>query len=138
MPIECAKDLQHLASESDFILITCALTEQTRNLVNADFLRRCKSSAYIINTARGPIVNSEDLVQAVQLNQIAGAGLDVVDGEPNIGADHPLVKEKRIVVLPHIGSATEETRDEMAKQCAQNVLAGLEVGFGDMVHQVVL
>lgn len=82
-------------------------------------------------------MNSQDLLEAVQRGQIAGAGLDVVDGEPNIGLDHPLVKERRIVVLPHIGSATFETRGEMARQSAVNVLAGV-TGQEQWENEVVL
>ena len=89
-----------------------------------------KPTAYLINTARGPIVDSDPLVKAVREGKLAGAGLDVVDGEPNIGADHPLVQEQKIVVLPHIGSATVETRSEMSAQAARNCLAGVGIeGF---------
>ncbi|ORY81240.1 hypothetical protein BCR35DRAFT_304091 [Leucosporidium creatinivorum] len=128
IPIEPAQSLSHLAAESDFLIITCALTPSTTNLINADFLAQMKPTAYIINTARGPVVDSLALASAVKEGKLAGAGLDVVTGEPNITADHPLVKEHRITLLPHIGSATLETRGEMAREAAVNVLAGLGLG----------
>lgn len=125
VPVEPASSLDHLASESDFLIVCCALTPATHHLVSSDFLSRMKPTAYLINTARGPIVDSAALVAAVETGRLAGAGLDVVEGEPNIPADHPLVREQRIVVLPHIGSATVETRNEMARQAVVNALAGV-------------
>ncbi|GAA5872030.1 hypothetical protein JCM16303_000950 [Sporobolomyces ruberrimus] len=125
-----AESLDELARESDFLIVCCALTEQTKGIVGKDFLSKMKPTAYIVNTSRGPTVDSEALVKAVQEGKLAGAGLDVVDGEPNIGADHPLVQEHKIVVLPHIGSATVETRSEMSRQAARNCLAGVGIeGF---------
>lgn len=128
--LEPAESLDQLAQESDFLVVCCALTPETKGSINADFLGKMKPTSYLINTARGPIVDSEALVSAIQSNKLAGAGLDVVDGEPNIGAGHPLVQEQRIVVLPHIGSATVETRSEMSAQAARNCLAGVGIeGF---------
>jgi glyoxylate/hydroxypyruvate reductase len=125
-----AESLNQLAQESDFLIVCCALTEETKGIINENFLSKMKSTAYIVNTARGPVVDSEALVEAVKNGKLAGAGLDVVDGEPNIGKDHPLVLEQKIVVLPHIGSATVETRSEMSSQAARNCLAGVGIeGF---------
>ncbi|CEQ41191.1 SPOSA6832_02891 [Sporobolomyces salmonicolor] len=138
IPLAPAESLEHLARESDFLIITCALTPETRGLVDADFLARMKPTAYVINTARGPVVDSDALVAAVQAGQLAGAGLDVVDGEPNLGAEHPLVQEQRIVVLPHIGSATVETRSEMSRQAAVNCLAGVGVDGFEWANEVKL
>lgn len=134
IPITPAASLDELASQSDFLIICCALTPATTNLVDERFLSLMKPNAYIVNTARGPVVDSGALVDAVQKGVIAGAGLDVVTGEPNIGANHPLVKEQKIVVLPHIGSATLETRGEMARQSVINLFAGLE--GGEWVNEV--
>ncbi|GAA6059189.1 hypothetical protein JCM10212_005534 [Sporobolomyces blumeae] len=120
-----ASSLDELATESDFLIVCCALTSATKGLVDADFLSKMRPEAYLINTARGPIVDNAALVEAVNSGRLAGAGLDVVDGEPNIGADHPLVQQDKIVVLPHIGSATVETRSEMSLQAARNCLAGV-------------
>jgi glyoxylate/hydroxypyruvate reductase len=77
-----------------------------------------KPTSYVINTARGGIVNSKDLNDALNNGVIAGAGLDVLDGEPNIPADHPLVLNKKAIVLPHLGSATVETRSIMYVSCS--------------------
>ncbi|KAM0755561.1 glyoxylate/hydroxypyruvate reductase-like protein [Meredithblackwellia eburnea MCA 4105] len=123
--IRPAASLDELAKESDFLVICSALTPETTGLVNAEFLAKMKKSAYVVNTARGPIVDSEALAKAVENGELAGAGLDVVSGEPNIPADHPLVKNEKIVLLPHIGSATLETRNLMAVQAVENCLAGL-------------
>jgi glyoxylate/hydroxypyruvate reductase len=128
--LNSAESLDHLAQESDFLIVCCALTDETRGIVNEEFLGKMKSAAYLINTARGPIVDSDALVKAVREGKLAGAGVDVVAGEPNIGSDHPLVQEQKIVVLPHIGSATVETRSEMSSQAARNCLAGIGIeGF---------
>lgn len=72
------------------------------------------------------VVDSDALATALREERLLGAGLDVLTGEPQIGADHPLVKEKRAVVLPHIGSATVDARELMSEQAAQNLLYGLE------------
>lgn len=136
--IRPASSLDELARESDFLLLCCALTDGTRKVVGKDFLSKMKSNAYVINTARGAVVDSDALVEAVSSGKIAGAGLDVVDGEPNVPADHPLVKENKIVVLPHIGSATYETRGLMAAQSVLNLLAGLEISEGEWINEVKL
>ncbi|GAA5988090.1 hypothetical protein JCM11641_000900 [Rhodosporidiobolus odoratus] len=97
-----------------------------------------KPTAYLVNTARGPVVDSAALVEAVRNGKLAGAGLDVATGEPNITADDPLVKEQRIVLLPHIGSATEEARSEMSRHAALNVLAGAGVEGFEWANEVKL
>ena len=82
-----------------------------------------KPSAILINTARGPVVDESALVRALETNQIAGAGLDVFEEEPQI---HPgLLQSDKVVLLPHIGSATWRTRKVMADMCARNLIAGL-------------
>lgn len=98
----------------------------THHIVNEDLLKKMKKSAVLVNTARGTLVDSEALGKALKQGWIWGAGLDVVEGEPNVGVDHVLVKEPRCVVLPHIGSATFETRRGMATLAAKNLLAGLD------------
>lgn len=138
-----ASSLDRLASESDVLFICCSLTPETRDLVNDAFLRKCvsllprcdmfircrehrmKPRAVIVNTARGGVLNNEALALALEEGRIFGAGLDVVHGEPNIEADHPLVRQHRAVILPHMGSATLETRGLMSLQAVQNLLAGM-------------
>ncbi|BGP20069.1 hypothetical protein JCM10213_003547 [Rhodosporidiobolus nylandii] len=136
--LEPAQSYEQLAAESDFLVLCCPLTPETKGLVGADFLSKMKSTAYVINTARGPVVDSAALVEAVRSGKLAGAGLDVAAGEPNIKADDPLVKEQRIVLLPHIGSATEEARSEMSRHAALNVLAGVGVQGFEWANEVKL
>lgn len=118
--------LDDLASQSDVLIVLCSLSDSTRNLVDASFLSRMKTSAVLVNTARGGIVDSQALADALERGTIFGAGVDVVEGEPNVAADHPLLKQPRCIVLPHIGSASDESRLGMADLCARNALAGLK------------
>lgn len=84
-----------------------------------------KRTALLINVSRGSLVDSDALAAALRDGVIWGAGLDVVEGEPNVGKDHPLVLEPRCVVLPHVGSATFETRQAMAMLAVRNAIAGV-------------
>lgn len=136
--IRAATSLDELAAESDFLIICCALTPETEGIVGADFLSKMKKNAYVVNTARGPVVDSQALAEAIERGGIAGAGLDVVTGEPNIRADHPLVKQQKVVLLPHIGSATLETRGLMSLQAGLNAFAGLGLEGGEWVSEVKL
>uniref|UniRef100_A0A8C7SDV7 Glyoxylate reductase/hydroxypyruvate reductase n=2 Tax=Oncorhynchus mykiss TaxID=8022 RepID=A0A8C7SDV7_ONCMY len=117
--------LDTLVSESDFVVVSCALTPETQGLCNKDFFSKMKNTAVFINTSRGAVVNQEDLYQALSSGQIACAGLDVTTPEP-LPTDHPLLTLKNCVVLPHIGSATYSTRGIMAELSANNLLAGLQ------------
>lgn len=115
-------DLDTLLRQSDFVSLHCALTDETRHLIDADALAAMKSSAVLINAARGPVVDTNALVDALSSGQIAAAGLDVTDPEP-IPADHPLVQLENAVIVPHIASASIATRGKMAQMAAQNLLA---------------
>ena len=117
-------DLEPLLRQADVVTCHCPLTPETRGLIGADALRRMKPSAYLVNTARGPIVDSDALGRALHAGQIAGAALDVTDPEPLPG-DHPLLAAPNLLVLPHLGSATEATRARMADMAVDNLLAGL-------------
>lgn len=134
--IRAAESLDELAKECDFLIICCAQTPSTIGLINATFLSKMKKNAYLINTARGPIVDSNALAAAIEAGTIAGAGLDVVTGEPMITADHPLVKDQRVVLLPHIGSATLETRGLMSLQACQNAFKALDLPGGEWINEV--
>ena len=115
--------LDELLASSDAVSLHCPLTSQTRHLIDRDALRQMPSSAYLINTARGPIVDEAALVEALAEGVIAGAGLDVFEEEPN---DHPgLLGLDNVVLVPHLGSATVETRTAMADLAARNVAAVL-------------
>lgn len=115
-----------VAAQADILIVLCALTPETTNIVNKDFLGKMKKSAVLVNAARGPIVNSDDLNAALDQGEIFGAGLDVITGEPNVAPDHPLVLNKRCVVIPHMGSADYDTRNAMADLCVRNAIAGAE------------
>lgn len=112
-----------LLSESDIISLHTPLNEASRHLFDEQAFSKMKSSAFLINTARGAVVDEKALVNALKDGQIAGAGLDVFEDEPAV---HPgLLEIERIVVAPHIASATVETRTEMARMCAEAVSAVL-------------
>lgn len=117
--------LDTLLSESDFVVVSCALTPDTQDMCNKAFFSKMKSTGVFINTSRGAVVNQEDLYQALSSGEIAAAGLDVTTPEP-LPTDHPLLTLKNCVVLPHIGSATYSTRGIMAELSAHNLLAGLQ------------
>jgi len=117
-------EFDELLQESDFISIHTPLTPQTENLIGPREFRLMKKTAVLVNTARGPIVNQEALLEALENKGIFAAGLDVFKEEPIDGND-PLLKSSRIVVAPHIGSATFAARGEMARMAAQDLLAVL-------------
>jgi len=117
--------LETLLKTSDFVSLHVPLTPETRYLINDKSLRLMKKTAYLINAARGPIVESHALYHAIKDGQIAGAALDVTDPEP-LPADHPLYSLRNCLIVPHIGSATLNTRRRMAELACENLLAGLE------------
>ena len=125
IPVEPATGADQLAQESDVVIVGCALTPSTKHLVSNDFFSKMKKLSVIVNIARGPIIDTNALVKALNEEQIFGAGLDVIENEPNITADHPILKQPRAVLVPHIGSATIETRVQMATESVKNLLAGL-------------
>jgi len=125
--------LEELLERSDFVTVHCPLTPDTRGLIGAEALRRMKPTAYLVNTARGPIVDTDALTRALHSAEIAGAALDVTDPEPLPG-DHPLLQAPNLLVLPHVGSATHDTRGRMADIAVDNLLAGL--AGEPMPHQV--
>jgi len=116
--------LDRLLRESTVVTLHCPLTEQTRGMIDESALRTMREDAYLINTARGPIVDTDALRRALAEGWIAGAALDVTDPEP-LPVDHPLLKAPNLVIAPHLGSASHETREEMANIAVDNLLAGL-------------
>lgn len=116
-------DLDTLLAESDFVTIHTLLSDETHHLIDATALDKMKSTAYLINAARGPIVDEAALVEALQKGKIAGAGLDVYEREPEMVAG--LAACANAVLLPHLGSASRGTRDKMATMAAGNALAML-------------
>ncbi|XP_043915637.1 glyoxylate reductase/hydroxypyruvate reductase-like [Protopterus annectens] len=117
--------LDILAKESDFLCVCCALTPETQGICNGSLFSKMKKDAVFVNTSRGPVVNQDDLYQALVTGQIAAAGLDVTTPEP-LPIDHPLFKLKNCVILPHIASATLFTRNAMSALAANNLLSGLK------------
>lgn len=116
--------LDGLLAGADFVSLHVPLTPQTTGLLGDAELRSMKPTSYLVNTARGPIVDAEALERALREGWIAGAALDVTDPEPLPG-DHPLLSAPNLLVVPHIGSATHRTREAMASIAVDNLLAGL-------------
>ncbi len=113
-----------LITESDFLSIHVPHTKETDKLFNMKIFRKMKKSSFLINTSRGKVVNEKDLAMALRKKIISGAGLDVFDKEP-IKKNNPLVKLPNIVLVPHIGSSTKETRIKMAKITVKNLNLGI-------------
>ncbi|GLB59695.1 2-hydroxyacid dehydrogenase [Cytobacillus sp. NCCP-133] len=111
---------KELLERSDFVVCMTPLTEETRNLFNRNAFKKMKQQAVFVNASRGPVVNEHDLYEALVEGEIAAAGLDVFAEEP-IGSDHPLLGLKNVVAMPHIGSASMETRFAMMKLCVENI-----------------
>jgi glyoxylate reductase len=116
--------LEQLLRESDFVSLHSPLNARTRHQIGARELRLMKKTAFLINTARGAIVDEVALVRALKTKQIAGAGLDVFEHEPKV--DKRLKAMSNVVLTPHLGSATPQVREEMAKIVVDNILAFLE------------
>lgn len=118
-------DFPTLLKESDFVIISCSLTPETKEMFNASAFSQMKKTAILVNISRGTIVNQEDLIEALQNGTIRAAGLDVTTPEP-LPLDSPLLKLKNCTVFPHIGSATEKTREMMSELTARNIIAALD------------
>jgi glyoxylate reductase len=116
--------LEQLLAESDFVSLHCPMRPETRHLIGARELKTMKKSAYLINTARGPVVDEAALARALTRGQIAGAGLDVFEHEPKV--EPALKKLNNVVLTPHLGSAVAELREQMAHVVVDNILAVLE------------
>jgi glyoxylate reductase len=116
--------LGDLLERSDHVVVCVALTEDTVGLIDAAAFQRMKPTANLVNIARGPIVDTDALYEALVTGQIRSAGLDVIDPEP-IAADHPIVALPNCTVIPHLGSATERTRIAMADLAEANLVEGL-------------
>jgi glyoxylate reductase len=117
------REFDDLLRESDFVTVHCPLTKETRHLIGKRELDLLKPTAILINTSRGPVVDEKALVSALRKGRIAGAGLDVYEKEPKLSPG--LSKLENVVLLPHIGSSTKDTREQMAVVAAQNAVAML-------------
>jgi glyoxylate reductase len=116
--------LDKLITQSDVISIHVPHTKETNKLFDMKIFKKMKKSAFLINTARGKIVNEKDLITALNKKIIAGAALDVYELEP-ISKKHPLTKIQNVVLAPHIGSSTKETRAKMAEITIKNLNLGI-------------
>jgi D-3-phosphoglycerate dehydrogenase len=125
MGYEPVGDLDDAVARADFITVHCPKTPETVGLFNAARLARMKRTAFLVNTARGGIVDEKALHDALSRNQIAGAALDVFDQEPT-PADNPLLKLKNFIAAPHVAGVTREAVDRMAIVTAQNLLSVLD------------
>lgn len=117
--------LRELLHKCDVLSIHVPLLPETRHAIGRKELSLMKKTAFIINTARGPVIDEGALIEALRTGKIAGAGLDVFENEP-IEPKNPLLKLDNVVLLPHIGSASLETRTAMAEMAARNIVAGLK------------
>ena len=117
--------LHDLLEQSDYVTLNVPLTAETRHMIGREHLRKMKPSAFLINLARGGVVDHNALLEALQNNWIAGAALDVTEPEP-LPRNHPLLSLDNLVIVPHLGSATRQTRLDMARRTVENLMAGLE------------
>lgn len=117
-------DLDTLLRESDFISLHVPLTPETRHMINREALGKMKPTAYLINTARGPVVDEPALAEVLAHKKIAGAGLDVFEREPHVFPGLPPLSS--VVLTPHVGSGSVETRTNMGLRAAKNVVAYFE------------
>lgn len=116
--------LPELLAQSDYVTLNVPLTAETTRLIGREQLALMQPHAFLINAARGAVVDHAALYEALQTKQIAGAALDVTDPEP-LPRDHPLLALENLVIAPHLGSATRQTRSAMARMAIDNLLAGL-------------
>lgn len=115
--------LDTLLSESDIVTLHVPLTDETRHMINKEAFSKMKKGSFLINTARGPIVDEHDLAESLRSGQLSGAALDVFDNEPNI--DPELVGMENVILTPHVASATHEAREAMAKLSVDAIISTL-------------
>ena len=139
-PKEAAKNLVEyvtldtLLKESDIISLHCPLNDSSRGMINAERIAMMKSTAILINVARGPVVDSQALAQALNEGKIAGAGIDVFENEPPLNTDHPLLHSKNTIVTPHIAFASAESMEIRCHIVFDNILKWIE---GNQINKVL-
>nr|ACO10780.1 Glyoxylate reductase/hydroxypyruvate reductase [Caligus rogercresseyi] len=126
---------QDLISQSGVLIIACSLNPVTKHLVDKEVFKNMKNSAVVINIARGGIIEQDDMVEALKSNQIAGAGIDVMTPEP-LSRDHSLMNMSNVVVFPHIGTNTVETRLDMGKMAAENIINALNPETKEVTNRI--
>ncbi len=107
--------LDELLSRSDIVSLHCPLNEESRGMINAESIEKMKQGAVLINAARGPVVDSQALADALNSGRLGGAGIDVFEEEPPVAADHPLLHSKNTIVTPHVAFASAESMEERCK-----------------------
>lgn len=117
-------DLKTLLKESDFVSLNVPLTEETKHLIGKNELSLMKSTAFLINTSRGQVIDEKALVEVLRARKIGGAGLDVYENEPSLTPG--LTELDNVILLPHVGSGTLETRIKIGTLAVENLIAGLE------------
>lgn len=125
-------DLDSLLSLSDYVTIHVPLTPETKHLINEEKLKKMKRGSFLINTARGGIIDEHALVKALQDGQLAGAALDVHENEPAMNPE--LMQMENVILTPHIASATVEVREKMTEQAVEAILKVLS---GEMPENIV-
>lgn len=116
-------ELNTLLEESDIVVLMVPLTDETKHLIGQKELAKMKSTALLVNGARGPVVDESALIEALENKEIFGAALDVFEQEP-LPNNHPFLNLENVTLTPHIGSATAATREAMAMRAAENLVAG--------------
>ena len=123
---EYKESVDELLKEADYVSVHVPLLDSTKHLINKERLSLMKNSAYLVNTSRGPVIDEEALVDALESNQIKGAALDVFENEPELAQG--LAELDNVILTPHIASGTEETRGKMSEMAADNILVVLSGG----------
>ncbi len=118
--------LDELLSRSDIVSLHCPLNDESRHLINRDTIGKMKKGAYLINAARGPVVDSNALAEALDSGYLSGAGIDVFETEPPLDPDHPLLKSKNTIVTPHVAFASEQSMEARAKIVFDNITNWME------------
>ena len=129
--VTMTQSLEELLQQSDIVSLHCPLTQETKGLINKNTIFLMKQDAYVINTARGPIINENDLIKALQVGRIAGAGLDTFEDEP-LKEGHPLLAMENVILTPHIAGMSDNSIKNMGLGAAVNVLAVLKGETPDM------
>lgn len=126
--------LDELLSRSDIVSLHCPLNDESRHLINKENIAKMKKGAYIINEARGPVVDSEALAEALNSGYLAGAGIDVFEAEPPLATDHPLLNSKNTIVTPHVAFASAESMEARAHIVFDNIAKWME---GNQVNVIL-
>ena len=119
-------ELDELLQSADIVSVHLPLNDETRHLLNKDKLSLMKESAVIINVARGPIIDDSALADLLNEGKIAGAGIDVFDGEPPLPADYPLLSAKNAILTPHVGFLSDEAMELRAQIAFENTKAFID------------